>query len=74
MERQQRTVDIKFILEVVNSIRSSQNSMSHALINNDLADFFKSLSLADKCLVRLIDLLNEEVEYLEKEESAGGEQ
>lgn len=72
MERQQRTVDIKFILEVINSVRSNQNSMSHALINNDLADFFKSLSLSNKCLVMLTDELNKQVEYLEKEESEGG--
>lgn len=74
MKRRPQTTDIKFILDMINSIYSSQNRMSSALINNDLADFFKSLSLSDKCLVKLIDLLNEEVEYLEQEESAGGEQ
>lgn len=72
MKQQLRATNIKFILDMINSIYSSQNRMSRALINNDLADFFKSLSLSDKCLVKLIDILNEEVEYLEQEESEGG--
>lgn len=71
MKQQKRINDLKFILDMINSARSSQNSMSRALINNDLADFFKSLSLLSNNLTMLMDLLNKDIERLEKEESAG---
>lgn len=71
MKQQKRINDLKFILDMINSARSSQNSMSRALINNDLADFFKSLSLSSNNLTMLTDLLNKNIERLEKEESAG---
>lgn len=73
MKKQQHIADVIFIRDMVSEIHNHQNFMSRALICNDLAAFLYRLSLSDKCLTTLLDLLNKQVEYLKKdEESQGG--
>ena len=73
MKKQQRIDNLKFIHDMVNEVRNHQNFMSRALICNDLAAFLYRLSLSEKCLTTLLDLLNKEIERLKKdEESQGG--
>ena len=66
MKKQQRTADVVFIRDLVNEVRDHQNFMRHALICNDLAAFLQRLSLSDKCLTTLLDMLNKEIERLKK--------
>lgn len=73
MKKQQRTADVVFIRDMVNEVRNHQNFMSRALICNDLAAFLYRLSLSEKCLTTLLDLLDKDIEHLKKdEESQGG--
>lgn len=65
-EEQQRITDLEFIRDMVNEVRNHQNFMSRALICNDLADFLYRLSLSDKCLTTLIDVLDKEIEDFKK--------
>lgn len=65
-EEQQRITDLEFIRDMVNEVRNHQNFMSRALICNDLAAFLYRLSLSDKCLTTLIDVLDKEIEDFKK--------
>ena len=73
MKKQLRHADLKFIRDMVSEVHNHQNFMSRALICNDLATFLQRLSLSDKCLETLIDVLDKEIEDFKKdEESQGG--
>lgn len=72
MEKQQRIDNLKFIHDMVNEVNNHQNFMRHALICNDLAAFLQRLSLSDKCLTTLLDLLNKDIEHLKKDEELQG--
>lgn len=66
MKKQQRITDVVFIRDMVNEVRNHQNFMSRALICNDLAAFLYRLSLSEKCLTTLLDLLDKDIEHLKK--------
>lgn len=73
MKKQQCIAYVVFIRDMVNEVRNHQNFMSRALICNDLATFLYRLSLSEKCLTTLLDLLDKDIERLKKdEESQGG--
>lgn len=72
MKQQQRIADVVFIRDMVNEVRNHQNFMSRALICNDLAAFLYRLSLSDKCLTTLIDVLDKKIEYSKKDEELQG--
>ena len=72
MKKQQYTPDEVFIRDMVNEVRNHQNFMSRALICNDLAAFLYRLSLSDKCLTTLIDVLDKEIERSKKDEGLQG--
>ena len=75
MKKQQYITDLKHIRETTGEIYDHQIWMKHALICDDLAAFLQRLHLSDTCLTALMDLLDEEIEYIEKdEEQQGGKQ
>jgi hypothetical protein len=73
MKKQQRITDVVFIRDMVNEVRSHQNFMSRALICDDLTAFLYRLSLSEKCLTTLLDLLDKDIERLKKDEESQGD-
>lgn len=71
MKQQKLIENIDYVQTLASRIYSSQNSMSRALIGNDLSNFLSGLSVSNKCSVTLLDTVNEMLEELKKEESEG---